>query len=325
MGHVLLGIVGLGGALWLARQVGAARLGHLIAMSAGWFALVWLLEGARLALDVMATRWLLRRPVPLRTLVVAHLVAYPMVLFFPAGRLAGEALKANMLAPHVGVDRAAAAAVLNQALPLLAGFIISVPCVLFVALELGPRHPLAIAVFVQSCTAIALALLIVVASRRRAISQLLLRVSKRVGAEAERTRQHIVGLGLVPWPALGANVLNRMMLGAQLLVLTVGLGAGGLRDGVLVFAAHLVGAAAGDLVPAQLGATDGVLTLAANAIGISFEQAVAIALLVHAAQLTWAGIGGVAAWWQPQSWQSISHSSDEQSSRSKIESPGKPH
>lgn len=325
VGHVLLGVVGLGGVLWLTHRVGAARTSQLIAASAGWFVLVWLLEGARIALDLVSTRLLLRHHVPWSVLVRAHLVAYPMVLLFPAGRLAGEALKASMLAPHAGVDRAAAAAVINQALPLLAGFVVSIPCLAVVAVQLTATHPLSIAVFVQTCTAIALATVILAASRQRAVGRALRRVSERVGAEAARTREHIVGLGLVPWPALGAHVCNRVLLGAQLVLLTVGVAAGGWLDGVLVFGAHLVGAAAGDLVPAQLGATDGALTLAATAIGISFDEAVAIALLVHAAQLLWAAIGGLAAWGQPQIWQSSSHSSDEQSSRSKMDPPGKPH
>jgi hypothetical protein len=324
--HLLLAAIGIGGTIWLTSYIGFTRVADAVAGSGTWFALVLAIEGARIALDAAATQMLLDKRAPLGPLVYAHILAYPLVLLFPAGRLAGEALKANVLAPHVGLDRAAAAAIFNQALPLIGGFVISLPCVVVAAARLGVSHALTIAVLIQMLTAAALALAIMIAARRKSIGQMLNKLSPRLGVAAEKTRGRVFDLGWLPLGPLAAAVANRTLLGVQLVSLTVGLRAGEALDGVLVLGAHLVGAAAGDVIPAQIGATDGSLALAAESVAITLEQAVAISLLFHASQLVWAAVGGASALFRPQlPPHSTSHSSPVQSSRSKMSKPGRPH
>jgi hypothetical protein len=57
----------------------------------------------------------------------------------------------------------------------------------------------------------------------------------------------------------------------------------------------VVGGAAGDLVPAQLGALDGVLALGAPGLGLTAAAVVVLGLVLHAVQLAAALVSGVAA------------------------------
>ncbi len=300
--HLALFLIGAGGTAWLVDHVGARQLANAMQQTFPWIVLIVLLEGGRWVTDAMATQELLmasaepgeapRAPTPL--LLRAQWMAYPIVLLFPAGRLAGEALKAAHIGPHVGYDRAAAAAIFSQALPLIGGFVISLPCIVVAALRLGVAHPLTLGIAVQTATAIGLAVVIIAAARRKEIGTALARMSSKVGATAESVGVRVRRIG---WPvaSIGLAVVNRMFLAAEVIGLAMLIAAVPWDDGVMVFGAHLVGAAAGDVVPAQVGATDGALALAASSLHLSLENAVAIALCFHATQLLWALGGGVSA------------------------------
>lgn len=324
--HLAFAAVGVGGATWLAQHVGIDRV--LTAASEGlpWFFIVVVLEGVRIACDAFATHLLLRGRAPLKPLLGAHLAAYPLILLFPAGRAAGEAAKVVLLGPHAGYQRAAAAGIYNQALPLLAGFAISIPTAAVVGWRLGWLHALTVAVAVQSITAIGLGLAILVAARRRTLSQWLRKLSSEAGITAEGIQAHMRELGFLPRGPFGAILLGRLVLALQLITLGVGVASGSWSSAISLLGAHLVGAAAGDLIPAQIGATDGSLAWSASSLGIATAEAVAIALLMHGAQLLWAALGGLAALGMPQSTpHSASHSSPPHSSRSKSPPPAAPH
>lgn len=333
--HVALAVLGVGGTVWLVDHVGLDRLSVAIRGSVPWFLAVVALEGLRVVLDALATHLLYvgaahgddEPNAPAGVLLRSQLAAYPVVLLFPAGRAAGEAVKATLLGPYVGLGRAAAAAIWSQSLTLACGFAISLPCLAVAAFRWGFTHPLTIAIGVQGLTAIGLSTVIALAARTPQVGQALHRVSSRLGVAAGVAQKSVLALG---WPVAPfcAMFANRVLLAAQLVVLTVGLGLGNGWDGLLVLGAHLVGAAAGDLIPGQLGATEGALALAADALAISVESAVAVALLFHASQLAWALFGALATLigsQMPTTSHSRSQRSPEQSSKSSSAPPGRPH
>jgi hypothetical protein len=223
----------------------------------------------------------------------AHLLAYPATLLLPAGRAAGEALKAVVLVRHVGVERAAAAALLNQSLALLAVFVVSLPCVLVAFTTLGPGV-LSWAIATQTATAIGLGALIGVAARRRQIGGALTALSRKLGAATERVVVEVRRIGALPVLPFAAHVANRALLVLQIALLAGALSVARGADALLVVGSYFVGTAAGDIVPAQLGATDGALALAAPTLGASVAQLVSLALLIHVTQLCWA-LAGVGA------------------------------
>ena len=87
---------------------------------------------------------------------------------------------------------------------------------------------------------------------------------------------------------------SRSLLAAQIALLASAVDVpGGVVGGLLTVGLHFVGQAVGDLVPAQLGATDGALALGAEALGAPAAALVAAALVFHASQLAWAAVGAV--------------------------------
>lgn len=333
--HVALAVLGVGGTVWLIHHVGLARLSVAVRRGAPWFGVVVGIEGLRVLLDALATHLLIvgaaregePRSAPAGVLLRSQLAAYPVVLLFPAGRAAGEALKATMLGPYVGLGRAGAAAIWSQALTLACGFAISLPSFAVAALRLGLTHALTIAIGIQALTALGLGAVIALAARAHNVTKALHRVSSRLGIAAGLAQESVRAVG---WPVAPFSVMlgNRLLLAVQLVVLTLGLGLGDGGRGLLVLGAHLVGAAAGDLVPGQIGATEGSLALWADSIGVAVESAIAVALLFHASQLAWTLMGALATLigsQMPMTSHSRSQRAPEQSSKSSSAPPGNPH
>lgn len=280
---------------WIVSRVGIARLAEAAARLAPWVPFVFLLEGVRWLADAWTT-WLLygsaRREASWRRMVEASVAAYTVILLLPAGRLGGEVLKAAAMRRDVGLGRAAAAAVAMQALPLLAGALVSLPCVATAWWAWGPTA-LTGAIALQAVTAIALGAAILWASRRKALGRLARRVSEELGATTDEVQRELGG-GVITVPVLAAAVTSRSLLAAQIALLASAVDVpGGVVGGLLTVGLHFVGQAVGDLVPAQLGATDGALALGAEALGAPAAALVAAALVFHASQLAWAAVGAV--------------------------------
>ncbi len=292
--HALLAVAGITGVVLLVRAVGLAQLCDTVRGLAGWFALLLALEGLRIGSDAWTLRMLYGGRVPWRAVLSASLVSYPATLLLPAGRAAGEALKVGLLHRWVGVDRAVAAALFAQAYALFGGFVLSLPCV-WAAFAVWGGSGLAWAIALQAVTAIGLGAVIVVAARRRETSGVIGALSQRFGTAVEGVTREAQAMGL-PKAPLATMVLNRFLGGLQVALLAYALGiADALAEPLLVVGTYLVGAAAGDLVPAQIGATDGVLAYAATSLGAGIAATVALTLMVHAVQLAWAAAGAVAA------------------------------
>jgi hypothetical protein len=296
--HLGLAVLGAIGIAYLVRHAGPRDLARTLREAGPWFPLAFAIEGARIAADAWRTRLLYARGgrrVAWTRLLPIQLASYPINLLVPAGGAASEAFKAATLAEEVGGPLGAATATTNQALALFGGFVVSIPCAIVALSTWGPTSPIAIAIAAQAGTAVALGVFIQFASRRRFVEGVVGRVNEQAGAALQSYRAAVGSLGFLPADALGAAVLGKSLQIAGLVVLSWAAGAlPDLRSALLVGGVHLVGGAAGDVVPAQIGATDAAFTLAAGSLGVDASHALAIPLLMHAVQLGWAALGAVA-------------------------------
>jgi lysylphosphatidylglycerol synthase-like protein len=296
--QVGLAVAGIAGVAWIVVDAGPARMLAALGAAVTVFPLVLVLEGLRVVADALLTRQLLGTSashVPLGALLRAQLVAYPAATLLPAGRTAGEAIKAILLRRHVGIERAAAAAVIAPAIALYGTAVVSIPCILAVYAIIG-WSTFTGAVVLQAVTAVALGTLLVVATRRRELGRAIARVSRRFGVAATAVQDVIRDEPPIRPSALLAAVANRAAMVLQILIVAAATGAAGsLVYGLAVAGAHFVGAAAGEMVPGQLGATDAAQALVADDLGTARAAAVAVALVLHAAQLCWVVVGSVAA------------------------------
>jgi hypothetical protein len=283
----------------VVHRVGAAGLIEALRAAAPLLPLALALEGARIASEAMAAlalfRGLAARPgdAPTwRALLRVHLMTYGVVAFAPAGRAAGEALRATLLAPTIGGARAAAVGTFSQGLGLLATGLVSLPCAL--AAWRAGTGALATTSLIQAAVLSALGVLLLVATRRREVGSLLRRF-RRAEHAGEAYVEAMNALPLVPLAPLGLTVLGRAAQCAMLATLLFAVGARvDLGAAVSALGAMLVGTSAGDFVPGQLGATDGAFTLFHDALGATPAQAVGAALLAHLMQLAWTILSALA-------------------------------
>ena len=300
--HLALTVVGVATVAALVRHAGARTLWAALSAAAGWFPVVVAIEGLRLGTDALGTRLLYGeagRRVPLGALLHAHLVGYPLSLLLPAGRLAAEALRASLLARYVGGARAAAAAAAHQAISLFGVFVVSLP-VIGAALSTWGMSAMTVGIIVQAGTAIGLGLFLQVATRRPEVSALARRLSAPLGERTGDFQRAVRTQPLFPPGAICAALVGRSLQVVQIGALAYAVGGEGtVRAGLLAAGVQLVGMAAGDLVPGQFGATDGAFALAADSLGLSVARALAVPMLVHLAQLTWAVAGLIAPFARP--------------------------
>ncbi|AUX41240.1 hypothetical protein SOCE26_026500 [Sorangium cellulosum] len=300
--HAALGVAGLAGLAALVRHAGAAALLEALGRAAPLLPLLVVLEAARIGCEGLATRALcLPRRVPLAELARIHVVAYPVATLMPAGRAAAEAVKAALLSPYVGAPRAAAIATANQSLALLS----FAPTSLLAAAAVWQSDgasPLALAVLAHAAVSVASGVGVAFAARQRAAFAWLARRFARAGnataAFQEAVREHPP----VPLRPLAAFCAGRALQAAQYAVLLAAVGAdsGPLRA-LAAYGVAVIGTAVGDLIPAQIGATDGAFTLAAPLLGLSTSAAVAVSVLAHTLQAigALAGIVATLVWRRP--------------------------
>lgn len=295
--HVALTVLGLSVLAFVVDRVGVPALARAVSAAAFVMPVVILLEGARVACDARTTTLLYASagamPPPVLPVLRAHLAVVPVSLFLPAGRAGAEAVKAVMLAPLVGPSVAVVAAVHNPSLALAATFVLSIPVALAALSTWGPSA-IAIAIAVQGLTAIGLSLFLVVASRRAGVPWVVRRFSARAGAVAEDAEERLRRTPLYPLAALGVQVVGRVLMAVELGLLAWAAGADPTVLGtLLVTGVQLVGQAAGDVVPGQLGVTDAAFALAAAELRMDAARALSIPLLIHGAQLFWAAVGAL--------------------------------
>jgi uncharacterized membrane protein YbhN (UPF0104 family) len=301
--HAGFGVVGAGALFLLVRGVGPETLLAILGALARWLPLLFALDVLRVVAEAVGT-WSLservRRRVPLAELARIHLVGYAIAMTMPAGRAAGEAVKAAMLARFIGLPEAAAVGAVNQSTSMLGGVLGAIPCVV-AALWLTGLSPLtgAFAAFVLVTLVGFTALQ--VACRQRGLGGALLHRFTRLEQATTAFHEAIARIPVVPPVATVAAVVSRLVVVVELAVLLFALGGRhGVGAALLAQGVSLVGGTVGDFVPGQLGATDGAFALAAPYLGVALASGVAISVMLHCVQATWAVIGWTAPlFWKP--------------------------
>jgi hypothetical protein len=290
---VLAGVVVLA---LLIRDVGTRELLAVLSRAAPWLPLVLALEAARLVLDAVGT-WVAygsrSREVPLPSTIRAQLISTVVSSLAPAGRTAGEALKAALLSPYTGAATAAAAAATSQAASLVAGGLISLPCALAAYLLTGPSW-VTLALIVHTVLLVLVGAGLRCGMRARRLGGWLNRRVHRLAPHTETFQESARGCALLPARPILAILLGRVLQVAQYGVLAVAVGI----DTTVVRALfaqglNLVALAVGALVPGQFGVSDGAFALSAGALGTTTAKAMSIALIAHAMQVLFVLVGSL--------------------------------
>jgi hypothetical protein len=280
-------VLGLALAAGLVWSVGTERVLAVLSTSGHWLPLVVLLEATFATCDAIAVRVLLGpdgKDVPGMTWVRATALTYASTALLPAGRVAGEAARAATLAPQVGMRRALAACTRLQICALLANVVISGACVVAVRFSRATALASALALNALACAALATAFLAALRSKRVANW-----LDGRFGFSHDPAQSRPPLTRPRALVAQGFCVLGRTSQTLQYAVVL--LAVGGLVTPASALTAqgiHLVGAAAGDVIPGQLGAMEGTYRLFAGALGFGSrpELALTMPLLVRVAQLS---------------------------------------
>ncbi len=256
---------------------------------AAWIPVLFVLEGARIAVEAAGTRALyLPYRVPLGLLARSHVIGYSLAFYMPAGRATAETVKAAMLAKCATPARAAAVAAANQSLALLGMSAAGFACMIGAALVPGSGKLVASVAAVASLTgalgfAIRFATLHLDAGWLRRFAPKAAIVVGDARAEIPRW--------FPPFP-LAMFLANRLLQLASIAVLLYALaGTVTVTSTLVAGAVNLVGASLGDMVPGQLGATDATFSVSAGLVGLTPSAAISIALMIHIVQMTWMAIG----------------------------------
>ncbi len=307
--HAIAGVVGLAALAALVRGVGAAQLFGIVRALAGWLPLLIAVDAVRVVAEAAATYSLsepVRRRVPLGELCRVHIIGYAVSSIMPAGRAAGEAAKAAMLARFVGAPAAAAVGVANQANQMLGSALGAVPCVV-AALWLTGFSLLTAVVAAFVLVTLAGVTLFQLACRSRGVGGALLARFNRMAKATSAFHDAIERIPIAQPAATAAALVHRAIAVLQLGILLWALGGRhGVGQALLAQGVSLVGGAVGDLVPGQLGATDGAFALAAPYLGLSLVDGIAISVMLHCVQAFWAVIG----WTVPLFWRAPARSEE---------------
>jgi hypothetical protein len=292
-----VGLLGIVGCAVLLRELGATAVKRQLLALGPWIPALLIFEGLRVACELWGT-WAVLGPARSRLswprLLRGQLLAQSLDVVMPAGRATAEAAKAAVFARDIGMPEAVAigavmqlATLFGSALWALTGFCAS--------LRIALPHALAVGLLSYGAGVTALVLLVIAFARTAAARRWCTRV-RWAYAVLDRFAALINERPRVLLLAAAAQTVARGCQAAQVaLLLTALSGARGLWHIVLGESVYLVGAAAGDLVPAQLGTTDGAFVLAANTFGLHPHSALTLTLAMHGLQVLTACAAGILA------------------------------
>lgn len=272
----------------LIRKVGAQELKEVLSRAAPWLPVVLALEVGRMLLDAVATRTSYgpkTRHVPLWSIFRAQLITTPVASLAPAGRTAGEAMKAAMLSPYTDGPTATAAAATSQAASLVAGGLISIPCALAAWVLTGPSW-LTLALGVHTVVLVIAGAGMRAGMRAHGLGTWLKRRFHRIASHTETFQQSARHQGLLPTRPIAAVFAGRVLQVVQYGTLAVAVGIDTTAVRALVAQGlNMVALAVGTLVPGQFGVSDGAFALSAKIFNTTTAKAMAIAVLAHAMQV----------------------------------------
>lgn len=285
---VLFG-AGLLVALLLAQTLGEQQVRAALWSLASTLPAVASLEVMRFLAELQSTRELLPIRVPWPALLQAQCAAHVCGQVMPAGRTAGEGIKTAILSPHMGAIHAGAVGAAGQLITFIVNGSLSLLAALVTILD-GSTPELALALCLFGSALLGVGAILTLALRRGRtpvrlrswpVADTLL---ERV-AEAARHGARF-GPGAVLWQAVA-----RLMQAAQLGILLGALSpAASASLSLIALGVHLVGAAAGDFLPAHMGTTEGAFALSASVLHIAPSAALSLALVLHAVQLAFTGL-----------------------------------
>ncbi len=283
--QVALAAAGVGAALVMLGHTDF----HALRRFGPWAAVVLGIEGTRILAEALATRSLHGDAVrvPWYPLLRAHAAGYALANTLPAGRSVAEATKAVMLAPWAEVGRSAGVAATNQSLVLLAAGALSVAWS-FAARSLD-QSALAWTVAVQGATVVGLGAALLSVVRSQAIASWVGVRFPRAAATVAGARDGARARGLPV--AFVCFAYHRAAQALQLFLLLGALGRWDTTRALALAGAAIVGTTVGVVTPGQVGAVGGALALAGPGVGVPAPQALAMALMIHAAQFSWASFG----------------------------------
>jgi hypothetical protein len=258
-----------------------------------WAVFVVGVEGVRVVVEALATRSLHGESVrvPWIPLLRAHGVGYALANTLPAGRSLAETVKAVMLTPWASGARSAGVAATNQALVLISTGMLSMVWSL-PAWALGQRT-LAATAAVHGAAIVSLGVALVAIVRNPTVAAWVSRCFPRVALHVEGVRQGARPAGLPL--ALACFTFHRAVQAVQITVLLGALGRWDVLRALALAGAAIVGTTAGVVTPGQVGAVGASLALAAPGLDLAASQALAVALVLHAAQFAWSSLGF--GWW----------------------------
>lgn len=284
------------------RSAGTDDVKAVLSRALRWLPLLLVLEGARIPIEFLTTRTLLGKAkarVSVVALAKIQLIFYAFSIIAPGGRLVAEASKATLLRTHTSGPRAAAVATAGQATSFIADAAVGVLGALSAyALSGWSIFTMLMAGFVLACSC--LAFLVITGARGRLLTRLTARFP-RLTRFLARFRGAARAQRMLVFRAVAllfsARLCQVAFFGAALSAVGIGTSLAGAFAGLSL---SLLGSAAGDAIPAQLGATDAAFVLAAPLIGAGVAALASVAVLFHISQLFWVAMGTLAAAFWPQ-------------------------
>ncbi|MCC6523192.1 MAG: flippase-like domain-containing protein [Polyangiaceae bacterium] len=293
---ILAAAAGIAVAL-LVDRADTSLFAGLVEVALPWMPLLLLLEGGRIAADLVALRSLCgpaARSLSAWQWIRLHLVANAALVVLPGGRAVSEAMKVDRLRGALGTGRAVTLVVALHTTTLAAVACTSVVAVVAGMLLAGSTALLA-ALLAHAAVCVGSAIALRAALARATVPRRLARWLRSETLLAD-VRSSAQTLPPIPRAAMAAKLVNR---GLQVAVFAVVLHAltPPAHAGHALFANGLsmLGGIAGEFTPAQLGATDGVLAASASSLSVALAVALALASVVRISQVVWSAVGGALA------------------------------
>ncbi len=302
VGKLALFLLGVAALVGLVREAGPERVWAVLRGAGPWLPVVMVLEAVCVAvIDALVIRTLLTHlgvSAPLRPTVRSMLLAYSAMVFLPAGRTGAEVVRAAVLSKHAGTPVVAACATHAQGVTLLATALASLPCAAAVAVA-GAGRTLTLACLGNAAVCAVLALVFLLGPRLAMSGGTL---GARLKARFTRGGEYdaaLRALPALPLSALALSFVGRALQAVQYGVVLHAVGGAFSAQGALVAQGiHLVGAAAGDMVPNQAGILEGAYRLFADALGFASDpaKAVSIALVIRLSQVALGAASAPVSW-----------------------------
>ncbi len=294
LGRLLAVGVGLAVVAFMVRQSGPEAVWEAVTRVPTMFIVVLLLEVGVLGADAVGAVLIYgpdRKKIPLREVIRTCMMCYSLSGVLPFGRAAGEAARAAMFSRYVGVPLATASAARVQALSLLGNAVISIPCAVGVVAVSGAESWLLVGIIGHGVVTGAMGAGLILAGRRSLLGSRLGRFFRKGEAWGAEVDEHLGSneniVAPLTWITL-SRTLRVMQRGALLAAIGAGFG---LVPSFVSESVNLVSSAVGDAIPLQVGVTEAAYSIASQTLGITKSDGVAMALIVHVAQIVCVGLG----------------------------------